>query len=341
MVLSDRCRFVLDERLTEAAWLDGLRGDVLRGLTARPKTLPPKYFYDGAGGELFEKICLQKEYYLPSAEREILESHAPGLLRAMKPDMLVELGSGGSTKTEILLRSLPPGRTVTYVPIDVDRAMILAAGRRIAARFPRVRVVGVVDDFTLRARLPKGRKRLILFLGSSLGNWDFPEAAAFLGSIGGQMTSTDRLLLGIDLVKSKKVLEAAYNDRAGVTAAFNRNVLRVINHRLGGSFHPERFAHRAFYDARKERIEMHLVSAMPQRILIRDLGIRVSFSRGETIQTEISCKYTREGIRDVLARAGLREMAWFQDSEARFALSLSRTSSCGRAAPRVYRPVGP
>jgi L-histidine Nalpha-methyltransferase len=302
-----------------------LAEDVQRGLSANPKELPPKYFYDARGSRLFEEICDLPEYYPTRTEQALLETIADDLIASCRPSTLVEFGSGSSRKTRILLESMERrGLLEFYVPIDVSGEMIRQTADALRSRYPGLRVQGVIADFNLPVTLPRGRgPRLLIFLGSTIGNLNSQESISFLRRVADLLSSQDRFLLGTDLVKDVAVLERAYNDSRGVTAAFNRNVLAVINERLGANFRPEGFEHRAFYNREQSRTEMHLAAREAHRVWIEEIGMAVDFARGESIRTEISCKYTRESVEAMLEAAGLRLLRWETDERNWFGLSLS------------------
>jgi L-histidine N-alpha-methyltransferase len=309
---------LVDERKT--AMID----DVREGLGRRQKELPPKYFYDERGSELFEKITRLPEYYLTRSERSLLEEHARSLVAALRPRTLVELGAGSAAKTRILLDAMrDAGCAEQYVPVDVSEDFLAETARQLRTEYPALRVTPAVADISTSLGLPDHLPRPVLFafLGSTIGNFDAPSARALLGRIRRVMRPFDRLLLGADLRKKRRVVEAAYNDGRGVTAAFNRNILRVLNRELGSDFDVASFAHRAFYSAERHRIEMHLVSARDQVVHIPQVG-DVRVTKGETIRTEISCKYDRPGVRRLLRAANLRLEQWMTDDD-RFALAMA------------------
>ncbi|GHE30579.1 L-histidine N(alpha)-methyltransferase [Streptomyces capitiformicae] len=314
--------FLLTRTLPEDATDAALRADVLEGLTRTPKALPPKWFYDAVGSELFEKITELPEYYPTRAEREILIDRAGEIASASGARTLVELGSGSSDKTRHLLDAMPGLHT--YVPVDVSESALRLAGEALVAERPGLRVHALIDDFTAGIRLPETPgPRLVAFLGGTIGNLVPVERAAFLGSVRGLLAPGDALLLGTDLVKDAGVLVAAYDDSAGVTAAFNKNVLAVVNRELGADFDPGAFDHVALWDAEREWIEMRLRSRVAQSVKIPALDLAVDFGEGEELRTEVSAKFRREGVRGELAVAGLELTRWWTDREGRFALSLS------------------
>ncbi|MFD0400664.1 L-histidine N(alpha)-methyltransferase [Kitasatospora sp. NPDC127121] len=302
-----------------------LRHDVQHGLTSEPKWLPPKWFYDARGSELFEEITRLPEYYPTRAERAILTARAGEIAAATGARTLVELGSGSSEKTRLLLDALRAlGTLETYVPVDVSESALTAAGVALAAEYPGLAVHGVLADFTARLGLPpEGGPRLVAFLGGTLGNLLPEERAAFLRGLRAALDPGDFLLLGTDLVKDPSMLVAAYDDAAGVTAEFNLNVLNVLNRELGADFDPTAFAHVARWDPDQEWIEMRLRSLRAQTVKIPALNLPVHFDRGEELRTEVSAKFRRERVSAELAAAGLRLSHWWTDEEGRFGLSLS------------------
>ncbi|MFF7933841.1 L-histidine N(alpha)-methyltransferase [Streptomyces sp. NPDC007940] len=314
--------FLLTRTLPEDATEAALRADVLRGLTHTPKTLPPKWFYDAHGSELFEQITELPEYYPTRAEREILVARSGEIAAATGARTLVELGSGSSEKTAYLLDALTGLHT--YVPVDVSESALTQAGHAIIGRRPELSVHALIADFTAGLTLPgTPGPRLLAFLGGTIGNLLPVERAAFLSSVRSLLSPGDALLLGTDLVKDEEVLVRAYDDTAGVTAAFNKNVLTVVNRELGADFDPGAFDHVALWDAGNEWIEMRLRSRTEQTVKVPALDLAVDFAAGEELYTEISAKFRKEGVRGELAAAGLKLAHWWTDSEGRFALSLS------------------
>ncbi|HUK72118.1 MAG TPA: L-histidine N(alpha)-methyltransferase [Streptosporangiaceae bacterium] len=304
---------------------ESLRADALTGLTSSPKRLPPKWFYDDRGSELFEQITRLPEYYPTRAEREILHRRAAEIASASCADTLVELGSGSAGKTGLLLEALRECGTLhSYVPVDVSEAALVAAGRRVRAAYPDLAVRAVVSDFEEHLGLPiAGGPRMVAFLGSTIGNLLPAERAEFLASLRAELGTRDTLLLGTDLVKDPATLVAAYDDAAGVTAAFNKNVLSVLNRELDGDFDLATFGHVAAWDGANEWIEMRLRSLPEQSVKLGALGVLVRFRAGEEMRTEVSAKFREEGVRAELAAAGFKMRAWWTDEEGRFALSLS------------------
>jgi L-histidine N-alpha-methyltransferase len=314
--------------------LKAMAEDVRRGLTERPRSLPPKYFYDATGSRLFDEITRLPEYYLTRTEDALLDSLAPTLMRAIEPRDVVELGSGFSLKTRRLLDARGAG-PLRYTPVDVDETTVAASAQRLLAEDPSLEVHAVIGDFERHLMYvpPASGRRLVLFLGSTIGNLDADARQALLAQVRGLLRRGDRLLLGVDLVKDRAVLEPAYNDAAGVTAEFNRNILRVVNRSLGGDFRPEAFRHHAWYNAAESRIEMHLVPETPQTVRLRSLDLTVRLDPSESIWTESSYKFTRASARAMLAAAGLRLDGWHTDAQERFALALAAPRARALAAP--------
>ena len=303
----------------------GLAYDVRTGLSATPKALPPKYFYDARGSELFEEITRLEEYYPTRTEERILRAKADDIVGRSGADTLVELGSGSSTKTRLLLDGMRRvGRLGRYVPVDVSESALQGAMEALAADYPSLDMHGVVADFERHLQLlPRPGTRMVAFLGGTIGNLPPGQRARFLAAIRAGLAPGDRLLLGTDLVKSPERLIQAYDDRAGVTAEFNRNVLHVVNRELDADFVPDAFEHVARWDAEREWIEMRLRSTSAQIVRIAQLDLEVRFAAGEEMRTEISAKFRRERVEQELATAGLRLDAWWTDPASDFALSLS------------------
>jgi L-histidine Nalpha-methyltransferase len=306
-------------------YLDTLRADVRAGLTANPKTLPPKYFYDACGSKLFDEITRLPEYYLTRAETSILQERAAAIAGLSRCESLVELGSGTSAKTRLLLRALRDGGTLReFVPFDVDPAVLAEASDALGEEYPGLRIAPFVGDFERDlGAIPAGGRRTIAFIGSTIGNLESAPRAAFLAQVGTALRPGDTFLLGMDLVKDVGRLLEAYNDAARVTAEFNRNVLLVVNRELDADFHVEEFEHVAMWDAEHEWIEMRLRAVREQTVTIGDLGLVVCFAAGEELRTEISAKFRREGIEAELAAAGLRTRAFWTDPAGDFGLLLA------------------
>lgn len=315
----------LELHLKPSAHLAALRADVLAGLSAEPKSLPPKYFYDARGSELFDEITRLPEYYPTRAETVILRAHADEIAKLSQARTLVELGSGTSAKTRLLLRALSDAGTLgRFVPFDVDPAVLTEAAQLISADYPRLAVEPVVGDFEEHLTLlPGGDRRMIAFLGSTIGNLEPRPRGRFLRHISSVLRPGDTFLLGTDLVKDAGRLQRAYDDSAGVTAEFNRNVLAVVNRELGADFDPSAFEHVALWDAEHEWIEMRLRSSREQHVQITDLGLRVRFAAGEEMRTEVSAKFRPEGVAAELARVGLRIVQFWTDPDGDFGLSLA------------------
>lgn len=316
---------IVDVHLAPSSAAEALRADVLRGLTATPKTLPPKWFYDERGSELFDEITRLPEYYPTRAERSILVEHAGDVAAACGADTLVELGSGTSEKTRLLLTALRgAGGLARFVPFDVDPSVLRAAGAAVAREYPGVAVHAVVGDFERHLPLlPGGGRRLVAFLGSTIGNFEPAPRAEFLRSLASTLTAGDSFLLGTDLVKDPARLVAAYDDSGGVTAAFDRNVLAVVNRELKADFDLDAFDHVARWDAGAEWVEMRLRSRRAQTVSIAALDLTVDFAEGEQMRTEVSAKFRRDRVGGELAAAGLRMTEWWTDADGDFGLSLS------------------
>jgi L-histidine N-alpha-methyltransferase len=303
--------------------------EIRASLTSPQKRLPSKYFYDEYGSELFERITELPEYYQTRTELGILQSIAQDLIDEVRPAELLELGSGSSTKTRVLLDAMERrGLLRRYLPFDVSAEMLRESSLALLGRYPSLFVLGVVGDFQRHLGAvphPEGG-RLVIFLGSTIGNLEVDERREFLTGVRGLLGPGDSFLLGVDLVKDPAVLHAAYNDSAGVTAEFNRNILRVVNRGAGADFEPASYRHVAFYDVPKARIEMHLAPERAQHVRLANLDLEIDVATDETIWTEISCKFTRATTASMLAEAGLELMSWYTDPEDRFALALSYPS---------------
>jgi L-histidine N-alpha-methyltransferase len=300
-----------------------LHEDVLDGLTRPFKEIPPKHFYDTRGSELFDQICGLPEYYPTRTERSILESSAELIGERSCATELVELGAGYATKTRILLDALEVER---FIPVDVSEATVRECARRLVAEYPGLEVHGLVGDFErhLVHLPPRSGPRLVAFLGGTIGNFPPGSRRRFLRSIARTLGDDGWLLLGTDLVKDPHMLEAAYDDSAGVTAEFNLNVLRVMNRELGSDFDLDGFDHVAFWDAEREWIEMRLRSRRRQSVRFPGLDLTVHFDQREELRTEISAKFTRTRVQGDLAAAGLELVEWLTDADGLFALSLAR-----------------
>ncbi|TVL89551.1 L-histidine N(alpha)-methyltransferase [Streptomyces sp. SAJ15] len=299
-----------------------LRADVADGLTRTSKQLPPKWFYDARGSELFDRITELPEYYPTRAEREILIERAPDIAATTAARTLVELGSGSSEKTRYLLRALP--QLHSYVPVDVSDSALRQAGEGLLAEHPTLHVHALVADFQEGLELPDTPgPRLLAFLGSTIGNLLPPERNRFLTAVADLLEPGDALLLGTDLVKDEATLVAAYDDAQGVTAEFNKNVLAVLNRELGADFDSADFDHVAVWDPAHEWIEMRLRARAALTVKFPSMDLAVHFSAGEELRTEVSAKFRQESVRTELAAAGLALRQWWTDREGRFALSLA------------------
>ncbi|KAA9148915.1 L-histidine N(alpha)-methyltransferase [Amycolatopsis acidicola] len=323
--------FDLDVHRDPDGIAEALVVDVRSGLTAAQKWLPPKWFYDARGSELFEEITALPEYYPTRAEREVLDARAGEIARVTGARTLVELGSGSSEKTRLLLDGLSGHGTLRgFVPLDVSETALAEAVAAIRADYPGLDVRGVVGDFTEHLGLLPGESpRLVVFLGGTIGNFLPAERAKFLRSVRDVLAEGEWLLLGTDLVKDPVVLERAYDDAAGVTAEFDRNVLHVINTTLGADFDPAKFTHESYWDAANEWIEMRLRAQEDMTVHVPGANLVVRFEEGEHIRTEISAKFRPAGVAAELAEAGFRLERWWTDSAARFGVSLARAGSGG------------
>ncbi len=307
-----------------------LADDVREGLRARPRELPPKHFYDTRGSDLFDQICRLPEYYPTRTERLILELRAADIACLTGAAELVELGAGTAAKTRVLLDALHArGSVRRYIPFDIDAGTLLRTGQSVAADYPSLESVDcVAGDFERHLHLipakRDGASRIVAFLGGTIGNFDTPARRRLLRAVASQLEAGDHLLLGVDLVKDRAVIEAAYNDAAGVTAQFNRNLLSVINRELQADFPLEDFTHIAFYDEANEWIEMRLRATRGITVMVRGIGLVVEFAPGDEIRTEISAKVTPRRLAADLARSGLELVELMCDPDSLFALALAR-----------------
>ncbi len=315
----------LSNHLPANSAAQALRRDVLDGLTQTPKSLPPKWFYDSVGSDLFDQITRLPEYYPTRTEAQILRTRSAEIAEASGADTLVELGSGTSEKTRMLLDALRDNGTLRrFIPFDVDAGVLNAAGAAIQQEYPGVEVDAVCGDFEEHlGEIPRVGRRMVAFLGSTIGNLTPRPRAQFLAALAQTMRPGDSLLLGTDLVKDPERLVRAYDDSAGVTARFNRNVLAVVNRELDADFDLEAFDHVARFNVAEERIEMWLRARGAQRVHVRDLDLTVDFADGEEMLTEVSCKFRPDGVAAELAAAGLRRTHWWTDPAGDFGLSLS------------------
>jgi len=317
---------VVENHLTADHMARALRNDVRAGLAGPLKSLPPKWFYDAVGSDLFERITELPEYYPTRAEREVLRARAAEIAAVTQARTLVELGSGSSDKTRTLLDALRAnGSLRQFVPMDVSESALRAAAETIVGEYPGLSVHAVVGDFTEHlALLPGDGPRMIAFLGGTIGNLLPAERAKFFGSVREVLEPGEWLLLGTDLVKDPGVLVPAYDDAQGVTAQFNLNVLRVVNRELDADFDPDSFAHVAVWDDVNEWIEMRLRALRPMHVRLPGAGIEIDFAAGQDLRTEISAKFRHERVTAELADAGFGLAHWWTDEAQRFAVSLSR-----------------
>jgi L-histidine Nalpha-methyltransferase len=296
--------------------------EVAQGLSSPQKELSPKYFYDQRGSELFEAITRLEEYYPTRTERGLLEAWMPSLIRRLGSRALIELGAGSAEKSRVILDAMhAAGSAELYVPIDVSATFLSQTAARLRREYPRLAVEPAIADISEELSIPRRvpHPALYAFLGSTIGNFYPPAAIRLLGRVRAAMEPGDRYLMGVDLRKDPARIEAAYNDAGGVTAAFNRNMLLVLNHELGSDFDPSAFDHLAFYEPVAHRIEMHLVSRRAQLVTVPGVGA-IPFDAGESLRTEISCKHDRESVAQLFEAAGLEIEAWRSDPDSLFAL---------------------
>ena len=317
--------FTLSNYLAADSAARALRDDVSHGLRQNPKSLPPKWFYDSVGSELFDRITRLPEYYPTRTEAQILRAEAPAIAAASAADTLVELGSGTSEKTRLLLNAMrDAGSLSRFVPFDVDAGVLESAGAALQREYPSLQIDAVCGDFEEDlAKVPGGGRRLFAFLGSTIGNLTPQPRARFLAALAETLQPGDCLLLGTDLIKDTERLVRAYDDGAGVTALFNRNVLAVVNRELAADFDVDSFEHVARWNADEERIEMWLRAGTAQHVTIGALNLVVDFTAGEEMLTEVSCKFRPDAVAGELARAGLRPIHWWTDPAGDFGLSLA------------------
>jgi L-histidine N-alpha-methyltransferase len=298
--------------------------EVRRGLVRRPRYVASKYLYDARGCQLFDEITRLPEYYLTRAETVILREQGDDIALRTLPKAIIELGAGYSTKTRLLIASaMGAGSLEYFVPTDISRTAVETVAHALPREFPGLRVHGVVVEFEDVAEVPRFGRQLVIFLGSTIGNLNGKARAQFLRRIRRMMHADDWFLLGVDLVKDKRVIDAAYNDSEGVTAQFTNNLLRVLNRELGADFDPFGFSHVAAYHPGRRRVEIYLRSLMQQTVRIPACDLRIDFTRGELVQTEISVKFERKSLTRELRAAGLRLQEWFTDPAERFALALA------------------
>lgn len=325
-----------EKRLEIRDYLDGdfrkeMIKDISEGMTQSQKFIPCKYFYDTKGSHLFEQICSTPEYYPTRTELSILDQSAPQIMKffSSKGGDLVELGSGSHRKIKKLLDAVHSSRLskIRYVPVDISESALLEACKKLSALYEDLKILGIIADFTRHWDVvPHGRK-LITFLGSTIGNFTDEEGMAFLRNVQGIMNPDDRFLLGMDLIKPLDIIEAAYNDEMGLTRAFNLNILTHINRELNADFNPDNFEHLAFFDAENEQVEMHLRARCAVRVTISDLSLSVDFKEGESIHTETCRKFNRESADHKFKKAGLSVAEWFTDPKGWFSLTELKTAS--------------
>jgi L-histidine N-alpha-methyltransferase len=320
----------IDIHLSGSDLRGAMEQDVRNGLTAAPKQLPPVYFYDDRGSRLFDEITRLPEYYPTRSERSILDAHAKDIARRSDADTLVELGAGTCDKSRVLLDAmLSTGRLERFVPLDVSDTTLWEAATALSEEYPGLAVSAVVGDFHRHLDLlPTGGRRLFAFLGGTIGNLDPGQRRTFLIELGGVMAADDCLLLGTDLVKDRARLVRAYDDRAGVTAEFNRNVLHVLNRELGANFDPERFGHVARWNEQDQRIEMWLRSAEDQHIRVADLDLELHFGSGEEMLTEISTKFSPDALAAELGECGFEVESMWPSDRDEFLMTLARPLAC-------------
>ncbi len=318
-------RWSISNYLAADAAEEALRRDVRHGLGQTPKSLPSKWFYDSVGSDLFDQITRIPEYYPTRAEAQILRAHAGEIAAVSGADTLVELGSGTSEKTRMLLDALQDrGSLLRFIPFDVDASVLRSSGAAVELEYPNIEIAALCGNFEEHlGKIPKAGRRLVAFLGSTIGNLEPGPRAEFLTSVFDLLQPGDSLLLGTDLVKDTGRLVRAYDDSAGVTARFNRNVLAVVNRELGADFDIDSFEHLARWNEAEERIEMRLRSTRAQRARITALALDVDFADGEEVLTEVSCKFRRDSVDAELSAAGLRCKRWWTDDSGDFGLSLS------------------
>ncbi|HYU60654.1 MAG TPA: L-histidine N(alpha)-methyltransferase [Solirubrobacterales bacterium] len=322
-------RVSVEVRLPPGGPLSGMAADVRAGLTRPFKELSPRYFYDERGSQLFERITQLPEYYPTRCERAILETRSDEIVAAAEPCTLIELGSGSAAKTRVLLDAMcAAGCLEAFCPVDISEEITCEASARIADEYDGIDVHGLVCDFELDLeRMPVGGPRMIALLGGTIGNFQPQQRAGFLRRICNLLAPEDCFLLGTDLVKDRETLEAAYDDSQGVTAAFNKNVLAVINRELGADFDLDAFEHRACWDPDNLWVDIRLRSLVKQVVEVASLDLTVGFERDEDMRTEISTKFARQGLEGIYAEAGLEMCDWWTDPDGLFGLSLARVRS--------------
>lgn len=319
---------ILNSRCVMYNCLDDISGqaiteDIMRGMTAPRKFVPSKYFYDMTGSRLFGEICTLPEYYLTRTEISILDAIGPGFIGPSARMDLVEMGPGSEEKISRLIRAStrPQGEGIRYIPVDVSESAIVNAGRCITSQFSLIRVMGFVADFTRHLRhLPATENKIFILFGSTIGNYTTVEMRMLLQEVAGAMNPQDRFLLGLDMVKDPAIIEAAYNDSRGVTAAFNKNILHVLNREVSADFAVEAFDHLAFFNPDLEQVEMHLVANRPVTVNFGAIPLTIDVESGESILTEISRKFRRGSMEEIFASCGLEAQSWHTDTRGWFSL---------------------
>ncbi|MFQ5707099.1 MAG: L-histidine N(alpha)-methyltransferase [bacterium] len=307
--------------------VESFADDIVNGLTANPKTLPPKYFYDAEGSQLFEQICALPEYYVTRTESKILKKYADAIVdHTVRHQALIELGSGSSVKTRLLIEALlRRSSSLHYFPIDISESILIDSASALIRKYSNLRITAIVSEYYTALEAIKHKRlgnKLIVFLGSNIGNFELSEAERLLEKIREAMNEGDHLLLGIDLIKDRSILEPAYADRQGVTARFNLNILARINRELDGNFDLARFRHQAIFNESLSRVELHLRSTEQQTVLLKKLNRCFSFCRGETIHTENSYKFSMEQIETLSAKCGFSLEKWWCDANRWFSVNL-------------------
>ena len=304
-----------------------LEQDVCAGLLSAPRSLPPKYFYDAKGSKLFTEICNTQDYYITRTEVDLLQQYIEKIISATSPQSCVELGAGESVKTELLLSNINMSNNeFVYTPIDVCKEVLVESAQRLLSTFPDLKISPIVAEYTLAIHTLKqlNGPTLFLFLGSSIGNFNNSQAIGLLTEVAQRMQPDDYFLLGLDRVKDKDILEKAYDDREGITAQFNLNVLKVLNDKLNSNFNLKDFSHQAIYNDKDEQIEMYLISNQNQEVFFPTLNETIHLQKNEKILTEISRKYTNLSIQQLLSESGLIEYMRFQPSNEYFSLILAK-----------------
>ncbi len=310
----------------QKSYCSAIAQDVFRGFTAAQKFIPSKYFYDARGSQLFEEICYLPEYYPTRTEISIIKNAAPKIMGSFPRGDIVELGSGANRKIRVFLDSAGKEKLshFRYVPVDVSEAALREASEELQRLYSDLEVIGIVADFTLHMdRIPSDNPRMIMFLGSTIGNFDVKMQGDFLRSVARSMNDDDRFVVGFDMIKPRETLEAAYNDSQGVTSKFNKNVLHVLNRELNANFQSSQFEHVAFFNDEKERVEMHLRANTETVVSIHDLELEIKIEKDETIHTENSCKFRRPRVENMLSDAGLAIREWYSDPKGWFSLAVS------------------